>query len=41
MHRVTWTRKPDGSVQERWQTSADAGQSWEVRLDGVLQRIAE
>ncbi|HEY7681996.1 MAG TPA: hypothetical protein VH879_05095 [Gemmatimonadales bacterium] len=41
MHRVTWTRKSDGSVEERWQTSTDAGRSWQVRFYGVLQRIAE
>lgn len=41
MHRVTWTRKPDGSVDERWQTSTDEGRSWEERLHAVLQRIAE
>jgi hypothetical protein len=41
MHRMTWTRKNDGSVEERWQTSTDAGRSWQVRFYGVLQRIAE
>jgi hypothetical protein len=41
MHRVTWTRKSDGSVEERWQTSTDAGQSWQTHFYGVLERIAE
>jgi hypothetical protein len=41
MHRVTWTSKSDGSVEERWQTSTDSGRTWEVRLEGILQRIAE
>jgi hypothetical protein len=41
MHRVTWTRRPDGSVEERWQTSADAGRSWQEHFYGVLRRIAE
>jgi hypothetical protein len=41
MHRVTWTPRSDGSVEERWQTSIDAGQSWQEHFYGVLQRIAE
>lgn len=41
MHRVMWTRQRDGSVEERWQTSIDDGQSWQVQFYGVLQRIAE
>jgi hypothetical protein len=41
MHRVTWTPRRDGSVEERWQTSTDAGRSWRVRFYGVLSRIAE
>ena len=41
MHRLTWTPKSDGSVEERWQTSTDAGQSWQEHFHGVFQRIAE
>jgi len=41
MHRVTWTPRSDGSVEERWQTSTDAGRSWQVHFYGVLSRIAE
>lgn len=41
MHRVTWTPKSNGSVEERWQTSTDAGRSWSVHFYGVLERIAE
>jgi hypothetical protein len=41
MHRVAWTPTRDGAVEERWETSADAGRSWEVRLYGVLHRISE
>jgi len=40
-HRVKWTRKSDGAVEESWQTSADAGRSWQVDFFGVLERIAE
>jgi hypothetical protein len=41
MHRVTWTPKSNGSVEERWQTSTDAGRSWRMHFYGVLERIAE
>jgi hypothetical protein len=41
MHRVAWTPTADGAVEERWQTSADAGRSWQVRSYGVFHRIAE
>jgi hypothetical protein len=41
IHRVTWTRESDGSVAARWQTSTDAGRSWQWRFYGVLKRIAE
>lgn len=41
MHRVTWTPRSDGAVEERWQTSTDGGRSWQARLYGVLQRMAE
>jgi hypothetical protein len=40
MHRLAWTRKSNGSVEERWQTSTD-GRSWQVHFYGVLERIAE
>jgi hypothetical protein len=41
MHRVAWTPTRDGAVEERWQTSADAGRSWQVRFYGVFRRISE
>lgn len=41
VHRVTWTPRSDGSVEERWQTSTDAGRSWHMHFYGVLHRIAE
>jgi hypothetical protein len=41
VHRMTWTPKSDGSVEERWQTSTDAGRSWQTQFYGVLERIAE
>ena len=41
MHRVTWTPRSNGSVEERWQTSTDEGRSWSMHVYGVLERIAE
>jgi len=41
MHRLTWTPKSDGSVEELWQTSTNAGRSWHVLFDGVFRRLAE
>ncbi len=41
MHRIRWTPRSDGSVEESWQTSTDDGQSWQVHFEGVFQRISE
>jgi hypothetical protein len=41
MHRITWSPRGDGSVEEQWQTSDDAGQSWQLHLDRRFRRIAE
>ena len=41
MHRVAWAPRSDGAIEERWQTSADEGRSWQVRFYGVYHRIAE
>jgi hypothetical protein len=41
MHRLNWTPKSDGSVEELWQTSTDAGRSWQVHFDGIFRRLAE
>lgn len=41
MHRLTWSPGSNGTVEERWQTSADAGRSWQVKFYGVFYRIAE
>jgi hypothetical protein len=38
---VAWAPTADGAVEERWQTSIDAGRSWQVRFYGVLHRISE
>jgi hypothetical protein len=41
MHRVTWSPRSDGAVEERWQTSADAGRTWQLKFYGRFYRIAE
>ena len=41
LHRITWSVKGDGTVEELWQTSTDAGQSWQVYFDGLFDRISE
>ena len=41
LHRVTWTRRSDGSLVQRWLTSTDAGRSWQMRFYGAFERIAE
>ncbi len=40
-HRVTWTPRPDGAIEELWQTSTDDGRSWQARSQGVLRRYGE
>src|SRR6185436_7424060 len=40
MHRVAWTPGNDGAIEQRWQTSADDGRSWQVHFYGMYQRIA-
>ena len=39
LHRVTWTTRADGSVEELWKTSEDGGGSWHVHFDGIFHRI--
>ena len=41
LHRISWTPKSEGSVEEVWQTSTDVGKSWQVRFDDSFTRIAE
>lgn len=37
--RITWTPRADGSVEQRWETSDDAGQTWTVSFLGVYRRV--
>lgn len=41
--RISWTPRDDGSVTQRWETSDDAGASWQVAFLGVYrkQRVGE
>lgn len=41
MHRVAWAPRSDGAIEEQWQTSTDAGRSWQAKLHGVFHRISE
>ena len=41
LHRITFTPKSDGTVEEVWQTSTDGGTSWQIRFDEIFTRIAE
>jgi hypothetical protein len=41
MHRVAWTPRSDGAIEERWQTSTDAGRSWQAKFNGMFHRISE
>ena len=36
--RITWTPLPDKRVRQHWQTSADAGATWQTAFDGVYSR---
>lgn len=41
VHRVTWAPMADGSVEEQWRTSDDAGRTWQARPPRRFRRIAE
>jgi hypothetical protein len=41
LHRMTWTPRPDGSIEELWQTSTDAGQRWQTESRSLLRRYGE
>lgn len=36
--RVAWTPLPDGTVRQRWETSADGGRTWTVAFLGTYRR---
>jgi hypothetical protein len=37
-HRLTFTKRADGTVRQFWENSADAGKTWSVLFDGVYTR---
>lgn len=39
--RITWTPNADGSVEQRWDTSDNAGASWQVAFVGIYRRAAK
>ena len=38
--RISWTPQDDGSVHQHWQTSDDAGASWQTSFLGIYRRSA-
>lgn len=39
--RIVWTPRADGSVEQRWDTSDDAGASWQVAFVGLYRRATD
>lgn len=37
--RITWTPHEDGSVQQHWEMSRDAGRTWTTVFDGTYRRV--
>ncbi len=37
-NRITWSLEPDGRVRQRWETSTDAGATWQSSFDGWYRR---
>jgi hypothetical protein len=38
LQKIRWTHGDDGSVEQRWETSDDAGASWQLAFLGVYTR---
>lgn len=36
--RITWTPRPDGTVRQHWESSADGGRKWTTVFDGVYAK---
>lgn len=36
--RITWTPRGDGTVRQRWELSADGGETWRTLFDGVYKK---
>lgn len=39
LQRVTWTPNADGTVTQNWQTSDDAGKTWQISFLGIYHRV--
>lgn len=39
LQRVTWTPNADGTVTQHWQTSDDAGKTWQISFLGIYHRL--
>ncbi|HWS40849.1 MAG TPA: hypothetical protein VN247_06130 [Arenimonas sp.] len=38
LQRITWAKMEDGRVSQRWETSDDAGNSWQISFIGYYKR---
>ncbi len=38
LHRIRWSPQADGTVVQRWESSADSGESWELLFEGLYAR---
>lgn len=38
LQRLSFTPRPDGTVRQLWETSDDAGKTWQVSFDGIYHR---
>ena len=38
VNEIRWSRNPDGSVRQHWQSSADGGKTWKTEYDGRYVR---
>ena len=36
--RITWTPQPSGRVRQLWESSSDAGKTWQVVFDGIYSK---
>ncbi len=37
LNRITWTRRPEGQVNQRWDVSPDGGKTWNTVFDGLYR----
>jgi hypothetical protein len=38
LHRLAFTKNPDGTVRQFWESSPDLGKSWGVSFDGIYRK---